>query len=424
MEPCQKNPLCNRGFNHGGKGGHCSLGARRPSKSAASVIANTTPADSPAARAAPERAAAAARYSELLDDDNLPSWMLEEELFAAKVDFKLWDGAAAEGWRVLPKYKGGGARNNWLYLAPSGAQMRNRAAAIAAAIDGGSAAAAAAKASGGGSAAERGSRASGSRASSADPRRPSGCLRKRPRATQSAAAGGDYSKEFGAALVETARAELYTELWQPTLPPAPITAAETAQRMKATVPRDSLAMAAHPHHRCRSEASCSTAAPANSAAAAAAAAIPKLGGIRHVLEQVARSGTASLRARNTAVAVLASVDSATHPLPAPHLVPAHDIAACSTLAPKEGVECADAGLADGECGRQGCMKRSGHKGICDVPDVDRSSRARRMPKWRLEQEVAAGDEGGGEVLASQQSPDSVGCPPTTMSTTHSAGAGP
>ena len=170
------------------------------------------------------------------------------------MDLKLWDGAAAAGWRVLPKYRGSSATNNWLYLAPSGAQMRNRAAALAAAADGGAAAAAAAKT---GSYAERGPRALGPSAASGDARRPSGCLRKRPRAAQSAAAAADYSKEFGAALVASARDEL--ERWQPTRLPAPITAAETAQRVKATVPRDSLAIAAHPDHRRRSQARCSTA---------------------------------------------------------------------------------------------------------------------------------------------------------------------
>ena len=256
---CQRNPLCKRGFNHGGSGGHCSFkekGERRPSNSATaarrpSMMADTSPTDAPAAPAA--RAAAPEQQDTrslqpivnadtnggellsltLLDNDNLPSWMLHEEMPAAKADLKLWDGAAAEGWRVLPKYRGAEARNNWLYLAPSGAQMRNRTAAFAAAADGGAAAAAAAKT---GSAAERGARALGSGAAPGDPRRPSGCLRKRPRATQSAAAAADYSKEFGAAIVENACDEL--ELWQPTRPPGPITAAETAQRMKATVPRD------------------------------------------------------------------------------------------------------------------------------------------------------------------------------------------
>jgi len=450
---CQRHPLCKRGFNHGGSGGHCSFkekGDRRPTNSATaarrpSVVADTSPTDAPAAPAARAAAAAPERSLQpivnadtnggellsltLLDNDNLPSWMLHEEMPAAKADLKLWDGAAAEGWRVLPKYRGAEARNNWLYLAPSGAQMRNRTAALAAAADGGAAAAAAAKT---GSAAERGPRALGSAAASGDPHRPSGCLRKRPRATQSAAAAADYSKQFGAALVESARDEL--ELWQPTRPPAPMTAAETAQRMKATLPRNSLAIAAHPDHRCRSQASCSTVATASSAAAAAAAAaaLPKLGGIRHVLEQVARSG-ASLRVRDKAVAVLASVDSPTTPSPpspptplslpspAPHVMPAHGIAACSTLAPEESVQCADADRADGESGKCGmdaaCIKPSGHKGLCDVPSVDRSSRARRLPKWQLD------DEGGGEVLARQPSPSSIGAP-TTMSITLPAGAGP
>ena len=431
---CQRHPLCKRGFNHGGSGGHCSFkekGDRRPSSNSAtaarrpSVVTDASPTDAAARAAAPEQQDTRSLQPivnadtnggellslRLLDNDNLPSWMLHEEMPAAKADLKLWDGAAAEGWRVLPKYRGAEARNNWLYLAPSGAQMRNRTAALAAAADGGAAAAAAAKT---GTAAERGSRALGSGASSGDPRRPSGCLRKRPRATQSAAAVADYSKEFGAALVETACDEL--ELWQPTRAPASITAAETAQRMKATVPRDSLAIAAHPDHRCRSQASCSTAATASSAAAAAAAAaaLPKLGGIRHVLEQVARSG-ASLRARDKAAAVLASVDSPTPPSPpsppspAPHVMPANGIAACSTLAPEEGVECVDTDHANGESGKMcgmdaACIKPSGHKGLCDVPSVDRSSRARRLPKWQL------GAEGGVEALASQPSPSSVKAP--------------
>ena len=42
------------------------------------------------------------------------------------MDLKLWDGAAAAGWRVLPKYRGSSATNNWLYLAPKLVRLRVR----------------------------------------------------------------------------------------------------------------------------------------------------------------------------------------------------------------------------------------------------------------------------------------------------------
>ena len=45
-------------------------------------------------------------------------WMEAEEAPADEVDLKLWEGAADEGWRMLLRYHGSGAKNNWIYLAP------------------------------------------------------------------------------------------------------------------------------------------------------------------------------------------------------------------------------------------------------------------------------------------------------------------
>ena len=42
------------------------------------------------------------------------------ECDAAEVDRKLWMNAAAQGWRVVEAYGGGGASGNWRYLAPGG----------------------------------------------------------------------------------------------------------------------------------------------------------------------------------------------------------------------------------------------------------------------------------------------------------------
>ena len=109
---CQRHPLCKRGFNHGGKGGRCSFNEecdRRPSNSGTaarrpSVVVDSSPTDAPAepgARAAaPEQQGTRSLQPivnadthggellslRLLDNDNMPSWMLHEEMPAAKVD--------------------------------------------------------------------------------------------------------------------------------------------------------------------------------------------------------------------------------------------------------------------------------------------------------------------------------------------------
>ena len=88
-------------------------------------------------------------------------------------------------------------------------------------------------------------------------------------------------------------------------------------------------------------------------------------------------------------------------------MPAHGVAACSTLAPEASVEGADADLAEGESA-----------GECG-PDAsrDRSSRARRLPKWQLD------DEAGAEAPASAPSSRSA-APPTATPAALPAGTGP
>ena len=44
---CQRNPLCKRGFNHGGSGGHCSVHERKQSASSRATGRATTPAPAP-----------------------------------------------------------------------------------------------------------------------------------------------------------------------------------------------------------------------------------------------------------------------------------------------------------------------------------------------------------------------------------------
>lgn len=43
----------------------------------------------------------------------LTEWEIEGQLDSAEVDRRLWDGAAAQGWRVLPKYRGANEKSHW-----------------------------------------------------------------------------------------------------------------------------------------------------------------------------------------------------------------------------------------------------------------------------------------------------------------------
>ena len=43
----------------------------------------------------------------------LLEWELTEQLGEPMVDVKLWAGAASEGWRVVPKYRGAAAKSHW-----------------------------------------------------------------------------------------------------------------------------------------------------------------------------------------------------------------------------------------------------------------------------------------------------------------------
>ena len=91
-------------------------------------------------------------------------------------------------------------------------------------------------------------------------------------------------------------------------------------------------------------------------------------------------------------------------------MPAHGVAACSNLAPEASVEGADADLAEG-----------GSPGECG-PDaqeagLDRSSRARRLPKWQLDDEA--------EAEAPARTPSSrSAAPPTATPAALPAGTGP
>ena len=91
-------------------------------------------------------------------------------------------------------------------------------------------------------------------------------------------------------------------------------------------------------------------------------------------------------------------------------MPAHGVAACSTLAPEASVEGADADLAEGESA-----------GECgpDAPEsgLDRSSRARRLPKWQLDDDAEA------EAPASAPSSRSA-APPRATPAALPAGTGP
>ena len=50
----------------------------------------------------------------------LPEWQARKELGVTAVDAKLWSGAAAAGWRIVPKQRGGETRARWLYISPEG----------------------------------------------------------------------------------------------------------------------------------------------------------------------------------------------------------------------------------------------------------------------------------------------------------------
>ena len=49
------------------------------------------------------------------------------------VNFKLWPGAAAAGWRMIEAYKGARTVANWTYLEPNGTKHRTRQSALEAA---------------------------------------------------------------------------------------------------------------------------------------------------------------------------------------------------------------------------------------------------------------------------------------------------
>uniref|UniRef100_A0A7S0P3X9 AP2/ERF domain-containing protein n=1 Tax=Calcidiscus leptoporus TaxID=127549 RepID=A0A7S0P3X9_9EUKA len=70
-------------------------------------------------------------------------WEEELQLPPDQVDAKLWVGASGAGWRVMPRYTHAAEKSTWAYLAPSGVRLMSKAAAFAAAGDGGQAALAA-----------------------------------------------------------------------------------------------------------------------------------------------------------------------------------------------------------------------------------------------------------------------------------------
>eukprot|EP00966_Prymnesium_polylepis_P152313 3517938-Prymnesium_polylepis.1 len=63
---------------------------------------------------------------------DLLEWELEEQLQPGLVDLKLWAGAAAQGWRVVPKYRGAAAKSHWCYYTPGGTRLASKALAFAA----------------------------------------------------------------------------------------------------------------------------------------------------------------------------------------------------------------------------------------------------------------------------------------------------
>ena len=433
---CARHPFCWRGFQHEGKGGHCAMDTAAMAAAAAAYPASSfakSPLKSPSVHARPPRppkpppkllvsvpsrepedpgstpqgtpretptprprsgqelGGGCELYSSKLLTD-IPAWMLDEELQAGELDKKLWDGAAEAGWRMLPKYRGGGAKNNWLYRAPSGAQLKNRASSLVAKADGGAAAAAAAAAAQAGQFEPRrlssgrigaGLERASARAALTSPDRPSGCLRKRGKSDAATTTTQDMSTEFGAALVGPASERLRSALWQPTPLPFALSPSEAAQRMTAAASRGTSRAGAPPPIL----GGAGTGAGSSAAAAAPAAAAPKLGGVRYVLEQLATVG-ASERARQQARQMLADsgvpmavVGGATAPA-----ATAAVAASSASPAPEAEVTVEDDGAASAE--------PMPVEEAASEDALGRGSRARRLPKWRAAE--AARDEAEGD----------------------------
>eukprot|EP00327_Prymnesium_parvum_P014399 CAMPEP_0113244900 /NCGR_PEP_ID=MMETSP0008_2-20120614/8649_1 /TAXON_ID=97485 /ORGANISM="Prymnesium parvum" /LENGTH=556 /DNA_ID=CAMNT_0000092551 /DNA_START=94 /DNA_END=1764 /DNA_ORIENTATION=+ /assembly_acc=CAM_ASM_000153 len=62
----------------------------------------------------------------------LLDWEMEEQLPPPLVDAKLWPGAAEQGWRVVPKYRGAAAKSHWCYYTPGGTRLASKSLAFAA----------------------------------------------------------------------------------------------------------------------------------------------------------------------------------------------------------------------------------------------------------------------------------------------------
>ena len=401
---CERNPFCWRGFKHDGKGGLCAVDKAAMAAAAAAYPAAfaKSPLKSPSVHARPAPPKLLVSVSSREPDDSgstpqgtpseppkprsshglggcellssklltdIPAWMLEEELKPEDLDKKLWEGAADAGWRMLPKYRGGGSKNNWVYLAPSGAQLKNRASALVAAADHGAAAAAAALA---GQAEPRrlsgarlgaGLERASTRAALTSPDRPSGCLRKR---NKSEAATQDMSKEFGAKLVEPASERLRSGLWQPTPLPAVLSSAEAARRMEAARSRGVSRASAPPP-----------------IVGGSSATPPKLGGMRRVLEQLATAG-ASERTRQRAQQMLAGADAhagADADADAPMAVGDDAAAAAATVSAGPAPEVEVAMEVDGTWSPEPTPVEE----AVSEDALGRGSRARRLPKWRVEE---------------------------------------
>tara|TARA_B110001452_G_scaffold73474_1_gene59485 strand:+ start:79 stop:339 length:261 start_codon:yes stop_codon:yes gene_type:complete len=79
--------------------------ATAPTPVAPPIEANAVPVEEVVARSEPKR-----RSKRGLE---LTEWEIEGQLPEGEVDRKLWDGAAAQGWRVLPKYRGANEKSHW-----------------------------------------------------------------------------------------------------------------------------------------------------------------------------------------------------------------------------------------------------------------------------------------------------------------------
>ena len=55
---------------------------------------------------------------------------LDEQLAPGMVDVKLWAGASAQGWRVVPKYRGAAAKSHWCYYTPGGTRLASKSLAF------------------------------------------------------------------------------------------------------------------------------------------------------------------------------------------------------------------------------------------------------------------------------------------------------